>query len=144
MEHVLPAAKKEETMYTLQLPSRVDSINRLENFIESLREAYHIGEDTFANILVATTEAVNNAIMHGNKLDEKKTVYVNLEVENKTKLHFTIADEGTGFDYDSLPDPTLPENLEKPCGRGVFIMRQLSDQFIVNKKGTEIELLFKI
>ncbi len=144
MENVLKEIKNEETMYTLQLPSRVDSINRLESFIEQLREIYHIGEDTFANILVATTEAVNNAITHGNKLDENKIVYVNLEVENKSKLHFTVSDEGPGFDYNSIPDPTLPENVEKPCGRGVFIMRQLADQFIVNKKGNEIELLFKI
>lgn len=135
---------KDKEMYTLQLPSRPENINLLENFIEKLRTIYNIGEESFGNILIALTEAVNNAIIHGNKLDENKKVYINLEVENKRKFIFTVADEGNGFNYNNIPDPTLPENLELQSGRGVFIMKHLADQFIYNRAGNEIELHFKI
>ena len=135
---------KEINMYTLQLPSKPDSILVLENFIEDLRNFLDIKEDRYANILIAITEAANNAIHHGNKLNDSKKVYVNLEIERENKLIFTVADEGEGFNFDSVADPTLPENIELAGGRGVFIMKSLCDQFIFNKKGNEIELHFNI
>lgn len=140
----LMTVKENTEMYTLQLPSRQDSINQLETFVENLRSNYEIGDDAFGRILVAVTEAVNNAILHGNQQQESKKVYVNLEVQNRNRLYFTVADEGNGFDFNSVPDPTLPENLEKPCGRGVFIMRNYCDQFIYNSKGNEVEMMFKL
>ncbi|RYY26371.1 MAG: ATP-binding protein, partial [Sphingobacteriaceae bacterium] len=57
---------------------------------------------------------------------------------------WTVADEGPGFDYNNIPDPTAPENLEKLTGRGVFIIKHLADQFIFNARGNEVELHFKI
>ena len=72
------------------------------------------------------TEAVNNAIVHGNKLDINKMVQVEVSVEGPI-LQFKISDQGPGFYFDNIPDPTAPENLEKPNGRGVFLMRQLAD-----------------
>ncbi|WP_423148804.1 ATP-binding protein [Rubrolithibacter danxiaensis] len=131
-------------LYTLQLPSRLDSLTTVENFADSLKEQYNIGEDTYANMLTCLSEATINAIVHGNKEDESKIVYLNLEVQDGKRLIFTIADEGEGFDYNNLPDPTAPENLENLTGRGVFIIKQLADQFIFNLKGNEVELHFKI
>ena len=131
-------------LYTLQLPSRLNSIISVENFIDSLRNRHNLNEETFANVLVCLSEAVNNAIVHGNKEDENKKIYINLEIVEGKRLIFTISDEGDGFDYNNLPDPTAPENLENYTGRGVFIIKKLADQCIFNTKGNELELHFKI
>ncbi|HEX8378000.1 MAG TPA: ATP-binding protein [Pedobacter sp.] len=131
-------------LYTLQLPSKVDSITSVENFVDTLKEEYNIGDDTYANMLTCLSEATINAIIHGNKQDESKKVYINLEVHSGKRLQFTIADEGEGFDYNRLPDPTAPENIENLTGRGVFIIKHLADQCIFNLKGNEVELHFKV
>jgi serine/threonine-protein kinase RsbW len=131
-------------LYTLQLPSKVDSITSVENFVDNLKEEYNIGDDTYANMLTCLSEATINAIVHGNKQDENKKVYINLEVHGGKRLQFTVADEGEGFDYNRLPDPTAPENLENLTGRGVFIIKHLADQCIFNLKGNEVELHFKV
>ncbi|MXV14714.1 ATP-binding protein [Hufsiella ginkgonis] len=130
-------------LYTLQLPSKSESLVTVENFIEKIKDRYSIDEDTYANILTCLSEAVINAVIHGNKEDPYKKVFMNLEVQHK-KLIITIADEGPGFDYHNIPDPTDPENLEKLTGRGVFIIKQLADQCIFNGPGNELELHFKI
>ena len=131
-------------LYTLQLASKLESITTVENFIDNLSEKYNFSEETYANVLTCLSEAVINAIVHGNKLDESKKVYLNLEVIENKRLIFTIADEGDGFDYNNLPDPTAPENLENYSGRGVYIIKKLADQCIFNSLGNELELHFKI
>ena len=131
-------------LYTLQLPSKVESITSIENFVDTLKDEYNIGDDTYANMLTCLSEATINAIVHGNKQDENKKVYINQEVQSGKRLKFTVADEGEGFDYNQLPDPTAPENLENLTGRGVFIIKHLADQCIFNLKGNEVELHFKV
>ena len=131
-------------LYTLQLPSKVESITSVENFVDTLKDEYNIGDDTYANMLTCLSEATINAIVHGNKQDENKKVYINLEVVGGKRLQFTVADEGAGFDYNRVPDPTAPENLENLTGRGVFIIKHLADQCIFNLKGNEVELHFKV
>jgi serine/threonine-protein kinase RsbW len=130
-------------LYTLQLPSKPESITLLENLIEQIADKHHVSEDTFANMMTCLNEIAINAIVHGNKLDEKKKVIVNAEVDAK-RVIWTVTDEGTGFDYEHLPDPTATENLENLTGRGVFIVKQLADQCIFNSSGNEVELHFKI
>jgi serine/threonine-protein kinase RsbW len=130
-------------LYTLQLPSKMDSITLLEQLIEEIADKHHIEEDTFANMMTCLNEAAINAIVHGNKLDESKKVIVNAEVDSK-RIVWTITDEGPGFDYNNLADPTAPENLENLTGRGVFIIKHLADQCIFNTSGNELELHFKI
>lgn len=131
-------------LYTLQLPSRIDSITILENFIDELSEKYGFSDEIYANVLTCLSEAVINGIIHGNREDPKKKVYINLEVIEDKRLIFTVSDEGEGFDFNNLPDPTAPENLENLTGRGVFIIKKLADQCIFNSKGNELELHFKI
>ncbi|MGZ3873143.1 MAG: ATP-binding protein [Mucilaginibacter sp.] len=130
-------------MYTLQLPSKRESITLLENLVEEIADKHNVSEDAFANMMTCLSEAANNAIVHGNKLDENKKVIVIADVDHK-KIVWTVTDEGEGFDYNTLPDPTSPENLESLTGRGVFIIKHLSDQYIFNSKGNELELHFKI
>lgn len=130
-------------LYTLQLPSKPESITLLEALIEKIADKHQVSEDTFANMMTCLNEIAINAIVHGNKLDESKKVIVNAEVDQK-RVIWTVTDEGPGFDYDHLPDPTALENLENLTGRGVFIVKQLADQCVFNSTGNEVELHFKI
>ncbi len=127
---------------TLNIVSQPQSINIIEKVIDDMKNEFDIHEDSYGNILVAVTEAVNNAIMHGNQSDPSKNVKVAYEVDGD-RIVFTISDEGKGFDYYNLPDPTAPENLEKPTGRGVFLMKHLADQVIFSENGRVVELYFK-
>lgn len=130
-------------LYTLQLPSKLESITLLETLIEEVADKYQVSEDTFANMMTCLNEAAINAIVHGNKLDPNKTVFVNVEADSK-RIIWTVSDEGPGFDYNNLADPTAPDRLEELTGRGVFILKHLADQCIFNASGNEVELHFKI
>ncbi len=127
---------------TLEFVSEPHSINIIEKVIDDMKLEFDIHEDSYGNILVAVTEAVNNAIMHGNKCDPSKKVKVHYEVDGD-RIMFSISDEGVGFDYYNLPDPTAPENIEKPTGRGVFLMKHLADQVIFSDNGKVVEMYFK-
>jgi serine/threonine-protein kinase RsbW len=144
MQNNMPQPNIQATdLYTLQLPSVPESITALENLIEEIANKYQVSDDTFANMMTCLNEALNNAMIHGNKLDPTKKVIVNAEIEGR-RITWTITDEGPGFDYVHLADPTAPENLEALTGRGVFIIKHLADQCVFNAAGNEVELLFKL
>ena len=127
----------------LTLPSEPKSLLSLESWVNSLCDAYNISVEIYGNILIALSEAVNNAISHGNgNVFEKNTLVVS--TLEKKKLVFTITDQGEGFDFSQLPDPTAPENIEKPQGRGIFLMNQLSDGVVFEKPGNKVEITFQI
>jgi len=134
---------EENTMQHMQLPSQIESISQIESFIDDVCDQFSIGEDHYGNILIALTEAINNAITHGNKFDAAKKVNVEME-SNPDEICFTVSDEGEGFDFDNIPDPTLPENITKINGRGVFLMKSLADEVIFDEKGTKTTLKFTI
>jgi serine/threonine-protein kinase RsbW len=125
----------------LRLKSNSTCINEVENYVRELFDRFGIDPELYPNILISLTEAVNNAVQHGNRNDITKVVCVRSE-KNQEILHCEISDEGPGFDPASLPDPTDPENLEKPGGRGVFLMRQLSDRIQFKDNGSTVELDF--
>ena len=125
----------------IQIPSLPENIRIVESFIDNAKEKYHINDDIYGNIMVAVTESVNNAIVHGNQSDTKKNVYLKLSLE-KSLIKFTVQDEGVGFDYNNLPDPTLPENVNKSGGRGIFLMKNLCDEVSFKKDGRIAELCF--
>jgi len=127
----------------LKLASDPKNVSRVESFVEHLVDKYAISPDVYGNILISLTEAVTNAIIHGNDNDKNKTVQVRLK-KQKNKLAFLVSDEGGGFDFDNLPDPTAPENLLKIGGRGVFLMRQLSDDVVFYDNGSTVEICFSI
>lgn len=128
---------------SLQIASLPESVNIVERLIDDIKTRHNISEDCFGNMLVAVTEAVTNAIYHGNKSDPKKYIEIKYKIE-KDKVKFYVSDEGAGFDYYNLPDPTAPENLEKPSGRGIFLMKHLADQIIFSRNGSLVELYFNI
>ena len=127
----------------LSFSSKVENINLVEKLIDDVCERFEVNEDYYGNILIAITEAVNNAIHHGNKSNPMAEVKVGLDVQND-ELVFTIEDEGPGFDFEGLPDPTDPKNIEKPHGRGVFLMRNLSDDISFHNDGSLVKMNFKM
>ena len=127
----------------LTLPSEPKSLLSLESWVNSLCDAYNISVEIYGNILITLSEAVNNAISHGNgNVFEKNTLVVS--TFEKKKLVFTITDQGKGFDFSQLPDPTAPENIEKPQGRGIFLMNHLSDGVVFEEPGNKVEITFQI
>lgn len=123
------------------LDSTVESLATVEGILDKICYEYKIKEEITGNILVAITEAVNNAIHHGNKLHPDKKVILEYVLSDK-ELNFTIQDMGEGFDYQNIPDPTDPENLYKPEGRGVFLMQNLSDEVSFEDNGRKVKLRF--
>jgi len=127
----------------LELPSAVEGIHIIEKLIETICSTYKLSEDHYGNILVAVTEAVNNAIYHGNKADPSKKVHVGFK-SSATTISFSVRDEGPGFDFKHLPDPTDPANIEKPSGRGIFLMKHLADDVKFSKAGCCVSLSFNM
>lgn len=125
----------------IQIPSITENIRIIESFIDNAKERFNLDDDIYGNIMIAVTESVNNAIMHGNKNDRTKNVTLSLSL-NQNIINFKIKDEGIGFDFQNLPDPTSPENLDKPSGRGIFLMKHLSDEVNFTKNGSMVELSF--
>ena len=125
----------------IQIPSLPDNIRIVESFIDNIKDKYHLDDDIYGNIMIAVTESVSNAIRHGNHCDNSKNVYLRLSLDN-SQIKFTIKDEGVGFDYKNLKDPTLPENLDKPGNRGIFLMKNLSDEVLFKDNGATAELSF--
>lgn len=128
---------------TMQFPSVIENITLVEKLIDEVFAEYQVKEDYYGELLIAMTEAVNNAIVHGNKLDTSKQVRVTFTVEGNDMV-FRVEDEGPGFDYNNLPDPTAPENIEKPHGRGVFLMRNLADSCEFEDDGRICTLRFAV
>ena len=127
----------------IEIPSLSENIRMIESFIDNAKDKFHLEDDIYGNIMIAVTEAVNNAIRHGNASDSKKNVRLSLSLE-ESLIKFTVEDEGRGFDFQNLPDPTAPENLAKPGGRGIFLMKHLSDEVVFSEGGRVVELGFYI
>jgi serine/threonine-protein kinase RsbW len=126
---------------SLKINSNPDSLRLVERLVDDVCHIYNVDENSYGNIMIAVTEAVNNAINHGNQNDPSKIVYIGFQSEDK-KLTFSIKDEGEGFDYTSLPDPTDPTNIDKISGRGVFLMKNLADKVEFANNGNEVSLSF--
>lgn len=129
----------------ISFKSSPENLVKVEEFLEMTCANYDVGADVFGNVLVAVTEAVNNAIYHGNDSSSDKRVEVSHNYDEQAKkLSFIVTDEGGGFDYNNIPDPTAPENITMIGGRGVFLIRQLADWVIFNDSGNSVELQFKL
>ncbi len=126
----------------LRIESKMANLRVVENAVDDITNKLGIKEDNYGKILVATLEAVNNAIAHGNNGDPEKIVEIEITIE-KNQIKVKITDEGEGFNPDSIPDPTMPENIEEISGRGVFLMTKLSDKIKFNKKGNSVTMTFK-
>jgi serine/threonine-protein kinase RsbW len=125
----------------ISIPSLIENITIIESFIDNAKERFKINDDIYGNIMISVTECVSNAIIHGNQQDVRKNVHIELRFLDD-QLKFIIEDEGDGFDLHQLKDPTSPENLERTGGRGVFIMKHLSDEVFFENDGRKATLTF--
>lgn len=125
----------------IQIPSLTDNLRIVESFIDNVKEKFQLDDDIYGNIMISVTESVNNAIHHGNRQDKSKTVSVTLHL-NESEVRFTIQDQGKGFDFHNLPDPTAPDNIEKLGGRGIFLMKNLADEVHFEDEGRIVILVF--
>ena len=125
----------------LEFSSTIENIALVEKLIDDVCNEFSISEDLYGNIIISITEAVNNAIKHGNKNNIAIPTRVSCQILSN-KIKFVVTDQGTGFNYSDLPDPTAPENLEIISGRGVFLMQQLAEEVKFNKEGNQVELYF--
>ncbi|MFD1553026.1 ATP-binding protein [Putridiphycobacter roseus] len=130
-------------MHILKIKSEITNISQVESLIDNVCADLNISEDLYGNILIAVTEAANNAIVHGNAQNADKGVEFIVDRLNN-ELVFSVTDEGNGFDYDQLPDPTAPENIEKPDGRGIFLMKNLSDKIEFLENGSKVNITFAL
>lgn len=127
----------------LIIQSKLDNMSLVENFIDEISIALSIVSDLYGNLLISTIEAVTNAIVHGNDNNPDKVVRINVESDDK-KITVTVSDEGEGFDVSVVPDPTKPNYIEQPNGRGIFLMRNLADKVKFEKNGSVVILTFKL
>jgi len=127
---------------SLTLDSVLGSVEIVEETAERFAREAGFDEDTASQIAMVTREATVNAIIHGNKYNPAKHVNASFEITDDA-LKIQIADEGPGLDPDKIPDPLTPENILRPSGRGVFLMRAIMDEvhFHLLSPGTEIRLV---
>lgn len=130
-------------MHRIEIASSLSNITKVEALIDRVCDELGLNEDFYGNILIAVTEAVNNAIVHGNQSVESKQVTIEVDYEG-TNLTFNVIDTGEGFDFQNLPDPTAPENIEKPDGRGIFLMKNLSDEVNFDLNGSKVSITFAV
>lgn len=123
--------------------SDIKNLSLVEDAIDKLSDDGLISEVVYGNVIVAVTEGALNAINHGNQNDASKETFVSIEID-KDELCVTIEDEGPGFDFENLPDPTDPENIEKVNGRGIFIIKNLCDEVEFEKDGARLKMSFKL
>ena len=127
----------------LNITSRIENLREVEKLVDEVSAACSMSSEMYGNVLIATLEAANNAILHGNKLNEEKDVNIEFKWDEK-QLELVVTDQGTGFNYNNIPDPTAPGNVEKVNGRGVFLMEKLSDDINFMENGRKVSLTFNL
>ena len=127
----------------LRFSADLRNLDKVEKFVHSILDFEEVDERLYGNIIIAVTEGVTNAVVHGNQNDSEKDVHVQYNSTDIT-IEFRIKDQGEGFNFNEIPDPTLPENVEKLDGRGVFLITSLADQTEFHDNGSLIEMQFNL
>jgi len=125
------------------LDSTLDSVDSAEELALGLAERAGFGDDDLMKIGMAVRESMVNAVVHGNRYNANKKVHFSV-THSPESLTIRIADEGEGFDVESLPDPLAPENLMRTSGRGIFLIRSFMDEFDIRRRergGMEVTLV---
>lgn len=134
LRDVRPAVAAEIT-----IPSDTAEARRIQDEIEHLLQSCHVSEHDIFSIKLALEEALVNAIKHGNQMDRAKKVRVSYQLF-ANRFDVQITDEGSGFDPSEVPDPTAFENLERPCGRGLMLMRHYMTEVAFNQRGNSVTM----
>ncbi len=129
--------------HNLSIPSSLKFLNEVETFIHEVMDHYHVPSPLQGYFMLTVCESVNNAISHGNKSDFNKIV--NIEVQkNNDELSIFVEDEGSGFDYSNLPDPTSRDFIMNERGRGLFLVKNLADDVEFLNNGSKIKIKFNL
>lgn len=133
-----------KTHLSYTFSSSLDELDRLPDILDQITEAFSLDNETAAKLMLTVSEAVTNGIKHGNELTPEKEVYLNVMLLNSKHLQIKVKDQGDGFNPEEVPDPLAEENLLKPSGRGVYLMKEYADQVSYNAKGNELILTFNL
>lgn len=125
------------------LKTSIFEVDNLPKYLDEALKDVKISAEKYNNILLALTEAVNNAIIHGNKNEIHKQVQLEFIITDSF-IKVIVTDEGEGFDLNNVPDPTLPENILSEYGRGIYIMKHFVDELSVEKTSKGNSLILKI
>lgn len=128
---------------SFNINSSLNEVRPTSNKVIALLEGLGLSDNELLDIRLCLEELLINAIKYGNKFDKSKKVKLNYDVENNI-LRVIIKDEGGGFDYQNLPDPTVEKNLQELKGRGVFLVKRLMDEVYFNDKGNEITIIKRL
>jgi len=134
------AVKQIREKIEFEFPSAISLMHSILDYLMKRVEKVGVIDTENSNLFIALDEAFVNAVKHGNKFDADKIVRVSAEVSAK-EARFTVEDEGEGFDVNSIPDPTDPENLFKASGRGVLIIHNVMDEVRYNERGNRLEMI---
>jgi serine/threonine-protein kinase RsbW len=127
----------------ITISSNPNNILEVETYLKKMDLDFLFDAEKYADILISLTEAVNNAIIHGNKSDETKNVTIHVNTVERG-ISFCVVDEGHGFNHNYVPDPTCKENIDCCGGRGVHIMKALCDDISFNENGRSVEMFFDL
>ncbi|SNV41534.1 ATP-binding protein [Odoribacter splanchnicus] len=123
---------------SISISSEISNIVKVENFVETFTDYFALPSVLYGKISLSVIEAVNNAILSGNKRQPDKMVSLVAEKTDK-QFKVTVSDEGEGFDYEVIPD-----NINKITGRGLYLMKTLSDELIFENGGSTVTLVFNL
>ena len=127
----------------LTITSDKSSLYKVENYLDLLVDEFEVTRELFGKLSLATVEAVNNALLYGNRCDPNKKIRLSA-TKDQGNIVMTIEDEGVGFDFSNITDPTIPENINKTCGRGLYLMKKLSDDLQFEKNGARVIMAFPL
>jgi serine/threonine-protein kinase RsbW len=129
--------------FALELPSDLRMIEATVSYLVSRCRSFAYGGPKLnLNLRVGVTEALANAMLYGNRCDPAKTVRIEVSLD-PSRVVLDVIDQGPGFDPDAVPDPTLPSNLQRPGGRGLFLIRKLMDEVQFNDRGNAVRLVLR-
>lgn len=135
----MPDSYKKE----LVICSTFEELEKLEPFVSSLQDRLSLSDEQYNRILLTLSEAVSNAILHGNDENPEKKVLIVSEFQQNS-LEISVSDEGPGFDPLSLPDPLEEENLLNQGGRGVYLIKEYADKVSYSEDGAKITMHFAL
>ncbi len=139
--------KKKSKRYEIEkfeFPSKISSLKKFYRVFEKLKKRFDVPDECYDKLFIASSEAFMNAIIHGNKFDPRKKVYLTVKAY-KTFYEVEIEDEGEGFEPEALSNPTDDENLLKESGRGVYLMKAIADtvKFQKTSRGMKVKIKIK-
>jgi serine/threonine-protein kinase RsbW len=137
-----PIPKNDEQVFSADvvIPSDTSEARAVQETIEQLLRAQQATDRDIFGVKLALEEALVNAIKHGNQMDRSRSVRITYRLQGD-RLEVNITDQGPGFDPDDIPDPTDDENLERPCGRGLMLMRHYMNEVAYTPPGNTVFML---